>query len=312
MDPLRRGYLSALTANVLWGVFPLYFRALRPAGAVEVLAHRIVWSLVTVALLLTALWRWRPLKAILSDGKRMAGISAAAVFIAVNWGVYIYAVDTNRVVEASLGYFVNPLVVILLGVLVLRERLRRLQWIALGVGAVAVVVLTIDYGHLPWVALTLAGSFGGYGLFKKQLGLPAAEGLILESAVLTLPAVVYLGWLTNDGTSTFGTVSTWHTIMLAGSGLLTAVPLLLFAEAANRVPLSGLGILQYLTPTLQLILGVAVFHEALPPGRLVGFVIVWCALSIFTWDAIRSTRRTRAAQREEAAAVVSTATAPTR
>ncbi|MET7398306.1 EamA family transporter RarD [Dactylosporangium sp. NPDC005572] len=312
MDPLRRGYLSALTANVLWGVFPLYFRALRPAGAVEVLAHRILWSLVTVALLLTALWRWRPLKAILSDGKRMAGIAAAAVFIAVNWGVYIYAVDTNRVIEASLGYFVNPLVVILLGVLVLRERLRRLQWIALGIGAAAVVVLTIDYGRLPWVALTLAGSFGGYGLFKKRLGLPAADGLFLESAVLTLPAIVYLGWLTNDGSSTFGTVSTWHTVLLAGSGLLTAVPLLLFAEAANRVPLSGLGILQYLTPTLQLILGVAVFHEALPPGRLAGFVIVWCALSIFTWDAISATRRSRAAQREEAAAVVSTATAPTR
>ncbi|GGM39012.1 EamA family transporter RarD [Dactylosporangium sucinum] len=304
MDPLRRGYLSALSANILWGVFPLYFRALRPAGAVEVLAHRIVWSLVTVALLLAALWRWRPLKELVKNGRRMAGVAAAAVFIAVNWGVYIYAVDTNRVVEASLGYFVNPLFVILLGVLVLRERLRRLQWVALGVGAVAVVVLTIDYGRLPWVALTLAGSFGCYGLFKKQLGLPAAEGLFLESAVLTLPAIGYLWWLTSDHQSTFGTVSAWHTVMLAGAGLLTAVPLLLFAEAANRVPLSGLGILQYLTPMLQLILGVAVFHEALPPGRLAGFAIVWCALGIFTWDAIRSTRRTRAAQREEMPAAV--------
>ncbi|GAA2625151.1 EamA family transporter RarD [Dactylosporangium fulvum] len=311
MDPLRRGYLSALFANILWGVFPLYFRALRPAGAVEVLAHRIVWSLVTVALMLAAVWRWRPLGALLRDGRRLAGISVAALFIAVNWGVYIYAVDTERVIEASLGYFINPLFVILLGVLVLRERLRPLQWIALGVGAVAVVVLSIDYGQLPWIALTLAASFGCYGLIKKRLGLPAAEGLFLESAVLTLPGLVYLTWLTAHHTSTFGTVSGWHTVMLALSGLLTAIPLLLFAEAANRVPLSGLGILQYLAPTLQLLLGVVVFAEPLPPGRLAGFVIVWCALSIFTWDAIRTTRRTRAAQRDEAAAVAETAAAPT-
>jgi chloramphenicol-sensitive protein RarD len=306
VDPLRRGYLSALSANIMWGVFPLYFRALRPAGAVEVLAHRIVWSLVSVTVLLTVLSRWQALRTLLKDTKRLAGIAVAAVFIAVNWGVYIFAVDTDRVVEASLGYFINPLFVILLGVLVLRERLRRLQWVALGVGTVAVVVLSVDYGRLPWIALTLAGSFGSYGLIKKRLGLPAGEGLFLESAVLTLPAIGYLAWLASRHQETFGTVSAWHTVLLAGSGVLTAVPLLLFAEAANRVPLSGLGILQYLTPTLQLILGVLVFHEPMPPARLAGFVIVWCALAIFTWDAIRHSRMRRA---EKAAAVEETATA---
>ncbi|MEV0130474.1 EamA family transporter RarD [Dactylosporangium sp. NPDC050688] len=306
MEPLRRGYLSALSANIMWGVFPLYFRALRPAGAVEVLAHRIVWSLVSVAVLLTVLARWQTLGALFKDPKRLAGICVAAVFIAVNWGVYIFAVDTDRVVEASLGYFINPLFVILLGVLVLRERLRRLQWVALGIGTIAVVVLSVDYGRLPWIALTLAGSFGTYSLIKKRLGLPAGEGLFLESAVLTLPALGYLAWLMQRGEGTFGTVSGWHTVMLAGSGLLTAVPLLLFAEAANRVPLSGLGILQYLTPTLQLLLGVLAFHEPMPPARLAGFVVVWCALAIFTWDAIRHSRHRRA---EKAAAVEETATA---
>ncbi|WP_433612334.1 EamA family transporter RarD [Dactylosporangium sp. CA-139114] len=308
MDPLRRGYVSALSANVLWGVFPLYFHALRPAGAVEVLAHRIVWSVVAMTLVLVAIRHWRRVRELLRQKKRMAGLAVAAVLIAVNWGVYIFAVNTDRVVEASLGYFINPLFVILLGVLVLRERLRPLQWTALGIGAVAVVVLSVDYGHLPWIALTLAASFGCYGLVKKRLGLPAAEGLFLESGVLTLPALAYLVWLTTQHQSTFGTVSVWHSVMLAGSGVLTAVPLLLFAEAANRVPLSGLGMLQYLTPTLQLIIGVAVFSEPLPAARLAGFAIVWLALAVFSWDAIRVARRSRA-RRDAAAAAQKEATA---
>ncbi|MGI5246521.1 EamA family transporter RarD [Dactylosporangium sp. CA-139066] len=302
MDPLRRGYLSALSANVLWGVFPLYFHALRPAGAVEVLAHRIVWSLVSVGLLLAVLRRWRRLFELLRNGRLVAGISVAAVFIAVNWGVYIFAVNTDRVVEASLGYFISPLFVILLGVLALRERLRVAQWVALGIGTVAVLVLSADYGRLPWIAVTLAGSFGCYSLIKKRLGLPAAEGLLLESGVLTLPALAYLVWLSVRGDSTFGTVSAVHTLMLAGSGLLTAVPLLLFAEAANRVPLSGLGMMQYLTPTLQLIIGVLLFSEPMPPMRLAGFAIVWCALALFTWDAFRQGR----AKRDRVATVAAT------
>ena len=279
----------------MWGAFPLYFKALRPAGPVELLAHRVIWSLAFVAITLGLLRRWRPLVGLLREPRTLGGVTLAALFIGVNWGVYIYGVNSDHVVETSLGYFINPLVTVLLGVLVLSERLRRSQWVALGVGALAVAVLSVDYGRLPWIALTLACSFGAYGFTKKRLGLPAAEGLLLESAVLVLPALTYLGWLSASGSSTLVSISAVHTVMLVFSGVLTAVPLLLFAGAANRIPLSALGMLQYLTPTLQLALGVLVFHEPMPPVRLAGFGLVWCALAIFTWDGIRTVRRDRAA-----------------
>jgi chloramphenicol-sensitive protein RarD len=174
---------------------------------------------------------------------------------------------------------------VLLGVLVLHERLRAAQWAAIGVGAAAVAVLTVDYGRLPWIALTLAFSFGTYGLVKKRLGLPAAEGLFVETAALTLPALGYVAWLSRAGTNTFGTVSTGHTLLLVLAGAITAVPLLCFAGAANRVPLSALGMMQYLAPTLQFAIGVLIFHEPMPPARQVGFALVWAALAVFTWDA---------------------------
>ncbi len=291
MSPVRRGYLFAIAAYVLWGVFPLYFKALRPAGAFEILAHRIVWSLVFIALLLAVLRQWREIAALVRQPRTVGGISLAAAFIAVNWGVYIYGVNSGHVVETSLGYFINPLVTVLLGVLVLRERLRRLQWVAVGIGAVAVAVLTVDYGRPPWIALALAGSFGTYGFIKKRLGLPAAHGLLLESGALSVPALVYLAVLVGNGTSTFTGVSVAHTLLLLASGVLTAVPLLLFAGAANRIPLTGLGITQYLAPTLQFALGVLIFHETMPAARLAGFGLVWCALVIFTWDALRAARR---------------------
>jgi chloramphenicol-sensitive protein RarD len=215
--------------------------------------------------------------------------------ISVNWGLYIYGVNSDHVVETSLGYFINPLVTVLLGVLVLRERLRPAQWVALGIGAVAVAVLTVDYGRLPWIALSLAASFGTYGLIKKSLALPAAEGLFVESAFLAAPAVAYLGWLAAQHRSTFGHVSAGHTALLVLAGAVTAIPLLLFAGAANRIPLSALGLLQYLTPVLQLGCGVLVYHEPMPPGRLAGFALVWTALVVFTWDGIRNARRARTA-----------------
>jgi chloramphenicol-sensitive protein RarD len=194
---------------------------------------------------------------------------------------------------------------VLLGVLVLRERLRPAQWTAIGIGAAAVAVLTADYGRLPWIALTLALSFGAYGLVKKRLGLPAAEGLLVESAVLAVPAVAYLGYLIAAGRSTFGQVSTPHTVLLLMAGVITAVPLLCFAGAANRIPLSALGILQYVTPTLQLGFGVLIFGEPMPPARLAGFALVWAALAVFTWDAFRNAR----AMRRDAAARVALAPA---
>ncbi|WP_405428139.1 EamA family transporter RarD [Micromonospora sp. NBC_00617] len=297
MTPLRLGYLYGIGAYLLWGFFPLYFKLLRPTGPLEILAHRIVWSVLFVALLLGALRNIGFLRALLRRRRTVAGIVAASALIAVNWGIYIYGVSSNRVVETALGYFINPLVVVLLGVTVLRERLRPAQWVALGIGASAVAVLAVDYGRLPWLALTLAFSFAGYGLIKKQLGLPAAEGLFVESAVLALPALGYLAWLSRDGGLTFGHVSAGHTVLLVLAGAATAIPLLLFAGAANRLPLTGLGMIQYLAPILQLACGVLIFHEPMPPARLAGFALVWLALVVFTADAIRQARQSRSTPR---------------
>jgi len=285
----RAGYLAAVTAYLLWGLFPLYWRLLRPATAVEILAHRIVWSAVFVLGVIAVLRSWRTLRTLLRR-RTLLTIGVAAVLVGVNWGIYIYGVNAERVVETSLGYFINPLVTVLLGVLVLRERLTAAQWVAVGVGAVAVGVLTVDYGHIPVVALSLAATFGLYGLAKKRLQVPAAHGLALESGLLFLPAAGYLVALTLAGRSTFGAVSGVHTALLVGSGVATAVPLLLFAAAANRIPLTAIGLLQYLAPTLQLACGVLIFHEPMPPARLLGFALVWLALVIFTADGIRRLR----------------------
>lgn len=293
MTPLRLGYLYGLAAYLMWGFFPLYFKLLRPAGPLEILAHRVIWSVAFVALLLVALRNIGFLRALLRRPRALGGIALAAALIGVNWFTYIYGVNSDRVVETALGYFINPLVVVLLGVVVLRERLRRAQWLALGIGGLAVVVLTVDYGQLPYVALILALSFGGYSLVKKQLGLPAAEGLFVESAVLALPALGYLGWLATTGETMFGRVSTTHTLLLVLAGALTAIPLLLFAGAANRLPLTSLGMLQYVAPILQLGCGVLIFHEPMPPARLAGFALVWLALIVFTADGFRHARRAR-------------------
>ena len=291
MSQQRRGYLYGIGAYVIWGFFPIYIKQLQPAGPVEILAHRVVWSVAFVALVLAVLRSWSFLRRLLRQPRALLGILCAATLIAVNWGAYIYGVNSDRVVETALGYFINPLVVILLGVTVLRERLRVVQWGALGIGAVAVAVLAVDYGRLPYLALTLAVSFGGYGLIKKRLALPAAEGLFVESAVLALPAAGYLGWLVWHGQSSFGNVSPGHTTLLVVAGAATAIPLMLFAGAANRIPLTGLGILQYIAPVLQFGTGVLIFHEPMPPARLAGFALVWLALIVFTVDALRHARR---------------------
>jgi chloramphenicol-sensitive protein RarD len=291
MGEERRGYLYGLVAYGLWGFFPIYFKLLRPASPVEILAHRVIWSMVFVGLLLSALRNWRFLGRIVRSPRLLGGIAAAAVLIAVNWGTYIYGVNTSRVVETALGYFITPLVLVLLGVTVQRERLRAWQWVAVGVGAAAVVVLTVDYGRLPYIALLLAFSFGSYSLVKKRLSLPPAEGLLVESAVLAVPALAYVTWLTVAGHARFGHVSAAHTALMVFSGVATAVPLLLFAGSANRVPMVGIGILQYIAPILQLAIGVLIYHEPMPAARLAGFALVWVALIIFTADALRNWKR---------------------
>lgn len=293
MSQPRVGYLYGIGAYALWGFMPLYIKLLVPAGPVEVLAHRVVWSVAVVAVVLFAVRGWRVLWRLARRPASLGAVALAAGILAVNWGTYIYGVQTDRVVETALGYFVNPLVVVLLGVGVFSERLRAAQWLAVGIGGTAVAVLTVNYGRVPYIALTLAVSFAAYGLLKKRLGLPAAQGLFVESAVLALPALGYLGWLAWRAESTFTAVSPAHTALLVAAGVVTAVPLLCFAGAANRIPLTGLGMLQYIAPIIQLACGVLVFREPMPPARLAGFALVWLALTVFTVDGVRHARGKR-------------------
>lgn len=292
MTAAGRGVLLGTGAYLMWGLFPLYWPLLEPSGSLEVLAHRVLWSLAVVVLMLAATRRLGTIRAVVADRRRLAKLSLAAVVIALNWGVYIYGVTTDRVVETSLGYFINPLVTVLLGVVVLGERLRRAQWIAVGVAFAAVLVLTLATGELPWIALVLACSFGAYGLLKKTARVGALEGLAVETAVLFPVTVLFVVWLGVSGEGTFGTEGPGHAGLLALSGLITAIPLLMFGAAASRIPLSTLGVLQYLTPTMQFALGVTVFSEPLPLPKLIGFVLVWTALALFTVDLFRHHRRT--------------------
>jgi chloramphenicol-sensitive protein RarD len=283
----RRGLLSGATAYVLWGLFPLYWPLLEPASPLEILASRIVLSLVVVALLLAVRRELRLLRRI--DRATVLRLCLAGVIIAVNWGAYIWGVNNGHVVETSLGYFINPLITVALGVVVLRERLRPTQWTAVGLGAVAVVILSVDYGRPPWLALFLAVSFATYGLIKKSVRATAPEGLLIEAAVLTVPALAVLGVLAGTGGATWvGSAATpTHLLLLAAAGPATAVPLLFFAAAAKRLPLTTIGLLQYLAPLMQFAIGVLVRHEPTPPALLGGFALVWLALAILTVDALR-------------------------
>jgi len=285
---VQRGIVAGVTAYLIWGLFPLYWPLLEPAGALEILAHRMVWSLVVMALLVTGLRQWR---AIFRMPARVFGlVVAAAVLIAVNWGMYIWAVNNGRVVEAALGYYINPLVSVLLGVLVFTERLRVGQWIAVALGAAAVLVIAVGGGAVPYIAIGLALTFATYGLVKKVVPLQPTESLTAEGLVLVVPATAYLVVLQAAGTSTLTGHGTGHVLLLLSTGLVTVGPLLAFAAAARALPLSVLGLLQYITPTVQFLLGVLYFGEHMPPARWIGFGLVWAALAVLTSDALRSRR----------------------
>ena len=290
MTATRRGTLYGAGAYLLWGLFPLYWPLLAPSAPLEVLAHRILWSLVVVVVLLAVTRRVEQVRAAVRDRRRLAQLALAAVVVAINWGTYIYGVTNDRVVETSLGYFVNPIVTVLLGVVVLGERLRPAQWTALGAAFVAVVVLTVENGSPPWIALVLAFSFGTYGLLKKTAGVGAVEGLAIETGVLLPVAAVYVVVI---GGGTFATEGVGHAALLALSGVVTAIPLLLFGAAASRIPLSTLGVLQYLAPSMQFVLGITLFDEPLPAVKLLGFSLVWCAVALFTVDLLRHGRQLR-------------------
>lgn len=290
---VQAGILFGIGAYGLWGLLPLYFVALEPAGAVEIVANRVLWSLLFCVLLVTAMRNWPALLATVRSRKAMGALSVAAALIAGNWLLYTVAVTTGRAVEASLGYFINPLVSVLLGVLVLKERLRPLQWAAIVVSTVAVLVLAFGYGSVPWLALGVAGSFGLYGLVKNRVGsaVDATSSLTVETAVLTPLAAAVMLWLGATGGATLTTEGPGHFWLMAAGGLITALPLLFFGAAARRLPLSTIGLLQYLAPTLQFILALTVLGEQMVLERWIGFGLVWLALVILTTDMLVSVRR---------------------
>jgi len=302
----RRGLSYGVVAYLLWGFFPLFWPLLKPAKPLEILAERMVWSLVVVALILAVQRRRGWIGELLHRPRRLALLACAAVLIAINWAVFIYGVNSGQVVETSLGYFITPLVSVLLGVIVLHERLRAVQWAAVATGTLAVAVLAITYGHLPWIALVLAGSFGTYGLIKKVVSMDAVQSLAVETAVLLVPALGYLAFIRGG---TLGSGSATHPALLVSTGLVTTAPLLLFGAAARRLPLTTLGLLQYLAPALQFVFGIALFHESMPLPRLVGFGLVWLALAVLTADGLghRQDRMSRVVSRAQAS-VANTAT----
>ncbi|MFE0099548.1 EamA family transporter RarD [Streptomyces sp. NPDC059009] len=286
----------------MWGLVPLFWPLLKPAGAAEILAHRMAWSLVLVVVVLLCVRRWAWALELLRQPRRLGLVAVAAAVITVNWGVYIWSVNSGHVVEASLGYFINPLVTIAMGVVLLGERLRPVQWAAVGVGLSAVLVLAFGYGRPPWISLVLAFSFATYGLVKKKVNLGGLESLAAETAIQFLPALAYLIWLGTQGGLAFGHHGTGHAVLLAATGVVTAVPLVCFGAAAIRVPLSTLGLLQYLAPVFQFVIGILYFHEAMPIERWAGFGLVWLALALLTWDALRTAHRGRVELSRAAAA----------
>jgi len=297
---LRRGTAYAFAAYGIWGLFPLYFHALKPSGAFEILAHRILWTLAFCAIVLLVRRDFGWARTVAARPKLLGGLTLAALLIAVNWVIYVLAVITGRTYAAALGYFLNPIVTVGLGVLVLKERLRPLQWAAVSVGAVAAVYLTVAGGEFPWIAVTLAFSFAFYGLVKKKVGatLDAMHSLTVETLVLAPVAVGVLIWLAAQGSTTFGQEGPWHTGLLVAAGVVTAIPLLLFAAAARRIPLVTIGLIQFLTPMLQLLCSVLLLGEHVTGALWVGFGIVWLALLLLTVDSLRQGRTNRRARRD--------------
>ena len=289
MSNNKVGLILGVGAYVLWGAFPLYWPLLEPANPLEIVSHRAVWTLIFCFLVLAATKALKSTLATLKRPKVAAKLFATSMLISINWLVYIWATNTGHVVEASLGYYINPLISICFGVVLLKETMRKLQWVAVGIAFSGVLVLTLDYGRLPWIALVLAISWGSYGIIKKQLGLGALEGLAIETMLSALPYLGYLIYMGNQGTGQFGNKPSL-TILLMSAGAVTAIPLLMFNGAATRLPFTTIGLLQYITPTLQFSVGVWVYQEDMPTARWIGFIIIWIALTTLAIDLIKSSR----------------------
>lgn len=289
MSKNKLGLLFGISAYSLWGAFPLYWPLLEPANPLEIVSHRAVWTLVFCFIVLAATKALKSTLATLKRPKIAAKLFLTSLLISINWLVYIWATNNGHVVEASLGYYINPLIIIGFGVILLKEKMRPLQWAAVTIASIGVLVLTIDYGRLPWIALTLAVSWGSYGLIKKQLGLGALEGLAIETFISGFFYLGYLIYIGTKGTGQFG--HHWGlTLLLMSAGAITAIPLLLFNGSATRLPFTTIGLLQYITPTLQFSVGVWIRHEVMPTARWVGFLIIWVSLTTLAFDLVKSSR----------------------
>ena len=289
MSKNKLGLRFGISAYSLWGAFPLYWPLLEPANPLEIVSHRAVWTLVFCFIVLAATKALKSTLATLKRPKIAAKLFLTSLLISINWLVYIWATNNGHVVEASLGYYINPLIIIGFGVILLKEKMRPLQWAAVTIASIGVLVLTIDYGRLPWIALTLAVSWGSYGLIKKQLGLGALEGLAIETFISGFFYLGYLIYIGNKGTGQFG--HHWGlTLLLMSAGAITAIPLLLFNGSATRLPFTTIGLLQYITPTLQFSVGVWIRHEDMPTARWVGFLIIWVSLTTLAFDLVKSSR----------------------
>jgi len=283
------GLLFGFSSYIIWGLFPLYWPLLEPANPLEIVSHRAVWTLVFCLIVLALSKQIRTTLVVMKNPKTVAALLLSTILVSINWITYIWAVNNGHVVEAALGYYINPLIIIAFGVILLREKMRPLQWVAVGIAAVGVLVLTIDYGRLPWVAISLALSWGSYGLVKKKLNLGALEGLAIETLISFIPYVGYLIFLGNQGTGQFGH-DPLLTILLISAGAVTAIPLLLFNGSTTRLPYSTIGLLQYITPTIQFSIGVWLRHEDMPTARWIGFIVIWFALAALATDLVRSIR----------------------
>ena len=289
MKTQKLGLIYGVSAYVLWGMFPLYWPLLEPANPLEIVSHRAVWTLVFCLIVLAITHALKSTLATFRRPKVAAKLFLASVLISINWLIYIWATNNDHVVEASLGYYINPLIIIAFGVILLKEKMRKMQWVAVSIATVGVIVLTVDYGRLPWIALGLALSWGTYGLVKKQLGLGALEGLAIETMIAFIPYCAYLIFIGSKGEGQFGN-GAGLTILLISAGAVTAIPLLLFNGSTTRLPYSTIGLLQYITPTIQFSIGVWVNNEAMPTARWVGFIFIWLALITLATDLLKSGR----------------------
>lgn len=282
---MKKGLIFVFSAYALWGFFPIYFKFLHEAPALQIMAHRVTWSFIFLVLLIALRKEFSQIVKSFTK-KIILTYTIAGILLAINWLTYVWGVNAGFVVETSLGYFINPLVSVVLAVVFLKEKLRKLQWIPVFLATIGVIYLAIDHGSLPWIALVLASTFGTYGLIKKVAPLPPIHGLTIETGAVLIPALLFLGFVEFNGSAAFGHASPQTTFLLALSGIITAIPLILFASGAPKVPLTTIGILQYIAPTIQFLIGIFIYDEPFTRGQLIGFGIVWVALIIFTVEGL--------------------------